>query len=370
MRVSKLFIVGYLAISFISCDKVKNNDTYKIGAVVFLTGQQSMLGQEIKNSIDIAVEDYNKQFKERKIEVIYEDSKDNANSGIMAFNKLINSGISIVITTGDVVSLSIAPIAKREKVIQIATVAANSDLTRDNDMLIRVWPMSVSYGKKIAGFAINNLRIKKTAILFINNEYGISSSNGFKDEILLNNGTVINKESFEISDKNLKPQIIKILSDNPDAIYITGFGTGYANAIKQIRELKFKGIILTDNTISINYFFEQTKGYNEGIYFVSTLFGEESNNNLVSNYIKKYKELHKNDPSFLGAFGYDSVQILFNAIDRIGTNNESIKNYIFKNKFNGLNGVISYDDNREIDFQLVVKQVIDGQVKIIREIDK
>ena len=155
----------------------RKDSVIKIGAIVFLTGNQSTLGSEVNNAFNIAMEDINKKggLNGKKVQLIVEDSKDLPKDGIMAFNKLVMDKIPIIITTGDVVSLSIAPIANKDSVILLTTIAAGSEITQNGEWVYRVWIQAERQAKAIADYTFQNLKIKKSAILFINNDYGITS---------------------------------------------------------------------------------------------------------------------------------------------------------------------------------------------------
>ncbi|HXQ37479.1 MAG TPA: ABC transporter substrate-binding protein, partial [Anaerolineales bacterium] len=93
-------------------------DTYRIGAIVFLTGPQAPLGEEVRNALTIATEEINANggVNTKRVELVYEDSKDSPREAITAFYRLEAERIPVVISTGDVVSLNLAPIAGERKI--------------------------------------------------------------------------------------------------------------------------------------------------------------------------------------------------------------------------------------------------------------
>ncbi len=348
----------------------RKDSVIKIGAIVFLTGNQSTLGSEVNNAFNIAMEDINKKggLNGKKVQLIVEDSKDLPKDGIMAFNKLVMDKIPIIITTGDVVSLSIAPIANKDSVILLTTIAAGSEITQNGEWVYRVWIQAERQAKAIADYTFQNLKIKKSAILFINNDYGITSSNIFKRIFTQFGGTITGMDSYSIEQKDIKNQIIKLIQNKPEAIFVTGFGMGYANCIRQLRSMNYKGLIVTDNTFSIPFFQEQTKSANEGIYFTSTLFDENSMDSISYNFSKKYFENYNMKPSFVGAFAYDALNLAIHCIEQGEYNNIKMK-YVLNNlnNYKGLIGNIKFNKTGEIDFPLVIKKMEKGIVRIVSD---
>jgi ABC-type branched-subunit amino acid transport system substrate-binding protein len=88
----------------------------RIGTILFLTGNQAVLGEEIKNGLVLANELDNEK-AEQKIELVIEDSGDDPNKAISAYNKLRLEKIPIIISSGDQVSYVLSSIANKDKIL-------------------------------------------------------------------------------------------------------------------------------------------------------------------------------------------------------------------------------------------------------------
>jgi ABC-type branched-subunit amino acid transport system substrate-binding protein len=61
-----------------------------------------------------------------------------------------------------------------------------------------------------------------------------------------------------------------------------------------------------------------------------------------------YKAAYKADPAYalFAVAGYDATKIIFDAIDKVGTDSTKIKNYLYKMPaYNGIMGNLTFDKN-------------------------
>jgi len=361
-------ISGLFMATFSACTKkVTEPETIKIGAVVFLTGPQSVLGEEVKNAFTVALDEINQKtgINGKKLDIIYEDSKDSPKDAIMAFNRLMLQKPPLVIVTGDVVGLSLIPLADKNNIPLLATVAAGPEITQKSKWAFRVFVQSGRQGELMADYAYKTLKIKSVASLYINNDFGITTSGGFKKVFESQGGKIKGVESYELGDKDMRAQIKKLQTLKPEAIYVTGFGDGYGACIKQIREMGYKGLLLSDNSLSIPYFRQQTTPASEGAYFTSTLYDESSEVPMTAGFIKKYQEKFNSTPSFIGAFAYDALKLASSALEKGGESSDGIRESLLSMKMDGLVGKIAFDQKGDLDFPLVIKKIENGKILIV-----
>jgi branched-chain amino acid transport system substrate-binding protein len=337
---------------------------YKIGAIVFLTGPQAPLGAEVQNALRVAQEELNEKggVNGKKINILYEDSKDSPRDAIAAFNRLETQNVPVIISTGDVVSLNLTPIVDEKKIPMIATVAAGPDIPQKSDWVFRVFIQATRQAETMGSYAAQQLRMKSAAVLSINNEFGVATSGKFKETFERLGGKVTGAETFGVADRDVRAQVTKLKAANPDAIYITGFGDGYAACIKQVRELKFAGTILSDSSLSIPYFQQQTTPANEGAYFTSTLFDANYEQQQARGFFARYRAKFNSDPGFVGAFAYDSLNLIAAALARGDDTPKGIRDSLLSLKdYQGAIGKMSFDAQGEVSFPLVVRKMQNGK---------
>jgi branched-chain amino acid transport system substrate-binding protein len=341
---------------------------YRVGAIVFLTGPQAPLGEEVKNALQIATDELNNKggIGGKSVEVLYEDSKDTPRDAIMAFYRLNTEQVPVIISTGDVVSLNLAPIVGEKQIPMIATVAAGPDITKISNYVFRVFLQTAPPAELMADFAYKKLGLRSIAILSINNEFGLASDAAFKNKFEGLGGRITGIDHYNITDRDVRAQIVKLQVAGPEGIFVGGFGEGYGACIKQVREMKFKGLLLTTNSLSIPYFQKQTQPASEGAYFTSTLYDEYYEAPVASNFTRKYKERFGSNPSYIGAFAYDSLKLVGIAIERGGYTPVGIRKALLEVKdYEGVVGPMAFDNQGELSFPLVVKQIQNGRPVVI-----
>ena len=118
-----LVTIGVIAVIVIGVFVYLNNagneqETLKIGAILPLSGDVAVYGNNTKKGIDLAVDEINKTggVNGKKIEIIYEDSKAEPKTGVTAMHKLIKNKVQAVIDNSvSSVALAIAPIGDKIK---------------------------------------------------------------------------------------------------------------------------------------------------------------------------------------------------------------------------------------------------------------
>lgn len=372
MRHKVAFILGLTVLILSACSAgTQNSDTMKIGAIVFLTGPQANLGTEVKNAFELAQVELNAAggINGKKVEVVIEDSHDNPKDAIMAFNKLTTGDLPLLITTGDVCSLKLAPLIEEKKIPAIATVAAGPDIVKDGGHMFRLFIQAERQGDTMGNFAAKSLKLSKAGILSINNEFGVSSANAFRKSFETGGGKVSVQETFEIGDRDVRIAAGKLIGSKPDAIYVTGFGPGYCTAVKQLKELGFKGAVLTDATLTVPWVEEQVGTASDGAYCADVAFSEKDANDKAFNdsYVKRFKS----KPSFVAAFAYDALKLASKAANESDGTRDGIYTALsgIKN-FDGLTGRIGFDGKRDASFPLLVMRVEGGKRTSAERIEK
>src|SRR5207249_4298494 len=94
-------------------------------------------------------------------------------------------------------------------------------------------------GWAMAQFALNDLKLKKFAILYaVNSDYSVGLKDYVSDAVKAGGGEIVATESYtEGKDVDFKAQLTKIKESNPEAIFVTGYYTEAGLIAKQARQL-------------------------------------------------------------------------------------------------------------------------------------
>jgi len=364
-----IFLVGSLFL-FNGCKK-KEPEVIKIGAILPLTGSASLLGEYVKNGIDIAVEELNSMggIKGKKIKVVFGDSKNDPKEGVAIFNNLLAiEKLPVVISAMTGVTQAIIPIADKNKVVLFATTVSASGITEKSPWTFRLFVTADIDAKTMANFASDKLKFKRVGILHVNDDFGLSFSKIFTSTFEEKGGKVIFTDGFDKGTTDYRGMLTKVKSNLPDAIYILGYDNHLGLLPKQMHELKINIPILSIGTIAQPNIMAQAGSALDGTYFTATEFSADTPQTPEAKlFIEKYKTKYGKDPNYFSAFAYDVIMITTDAIKNKGYSSDGIREGLLDIKgFRGVTGVILIKSNRDADFKMVVKTIKDGKVKDVK----
>lgn len=339
-----------------------------IGALMFLTGTFADTAQSMVRGMQMAVEENNIRYDGgRVVQLNVEDGKTEAKASVAAVQKLLQDKIDLLILSGDNQVPAVANMTNRAKIPAIVPVTANSSwLSKDGEVswMFRYFTSSYGVAHLMAEFGAKELKAKTGSVLYLNSEYGLDGVCGFRDAFVQCGGEIVAEELFAESMVNIRAQIEKILTKNPDVVYVVGYGVGYYSSINQLRERGFSGQILTCEHITSPESRANVKDL-EGIYFVTQTTPSSARYQKFS---EKFRVQFGRDPDIYAAYGYDSINILLSAYDSAGGANEGIRRRLSQVKsYPAVLGDVSFCENGECIIQLTCARMnSDGSYKILR----
>lgn len=348
------------------------NGSYKIGAILALTGDVATYGIPEQKVIEIAVHEINSKggIKGKKLEIIYEDGKCNPKDGNAAAQKLIHIDKVKVIIGGSCSSetLGAAPIAEANKVIMIAPSSTSPDITKSGDFIFRVSPSDANAGIVAADYAFDQLRARKAALITESSSYPQGLRRIFRENFVKLGGKVVADEVYNPDDTDFRAQVAKVKSANPDLIYIVpqAHPKGIL-LIKEIKEAQLKQQLLTAEVLIGRNVIKEYSEYVEGLIGVEQEFNDS--NPKAAALFKKYREQSKEEPPFptYMAGAYDIVYLISDAISVHGNDSGKIRDYLYAvNNYNGALGNITMDKNGDPIMKYNVKQVRNGKLIILK----
>jgi branched-chain amino acid transport system substrate-binding protein len=334
----------------------------KIGAILPLSGKNATYGNEIKNAIDLAIEEINNSggINGRKIEVIYEDDQADPKVGVNAMQKLVNID-KVPVVLGSWVSgvvVASAPIAEKAKVIVMAEAIAPS-ITNAGDYIFRIQPSATYYSDKLMEVVINKLGLKKIAIIYINNEFGVALRDTLRSATQRLGGQIVAEESYMPGDSDFRSQLTKIKSAKPEALFIGGYQE-QINIIKQANELGLKTQFLAGPPFESQTTIQSLGNLAEGVIYPYHFAVEKANPKTIS-YMEAYKKKFGVETGGFAPLMYDAVYIIANAMKKCETNTDCIKTELYNTNYNGVSGNITFDKNGDPIIPIIIKTVKNGK---------
>ncbi len=171
----------------------------------------------------------------------------------------------------------------------------------------------------------------------------------------------MSNQSYTQGDADFKGQLSSIRSAEPDVIYIPGYYGDVALIAKQARALGLAQPLLGGDGWDAPELWQLGGDALNGSY-ISTHYSVDDPSPAIQAFVEGYKQRYGNLlPDAHAALAYDAMRILFDAINRAGTDDSvKLREALAETKnFGGVTGMISMDADRNAVKPAVVLKLQD-----------
>lgn len=298
---------------------IGQNDALSGGGAVYGIPQQraiQLAADEInaKGGVKVGADNY-------KIKVITYDDKGNPTEATNSVRKLIDrDGVKFV--TGFCCSGPTSAVAsfigREDAVMLVGTAAERSITTQGNANLFRTRPPA-DYTGAAAGTFVASRGVKTIAVIgaldvSIYQQY----LDAFEREFTKGGGKIIAKESFAFGDRDMTPQLTKVRSLNPDAIFVMGYVEQCAFVYRQATELglKMPRYGFTGGN-EAQFLKVATSEQMEGVWDLRpTELTVEALGPTAVAFVKNYTAKFNEAPTPNAPYAYDQIYVLRNALEK------------------------------------------------------
>lgn len=352
----KLFsILAVAMLAFIGCGKkaeepksAADKTVIKVGVIAPLTGDVAQYGNSAKEGIQLRIDEINAEggINGKKIELIIEDDKGDAQEAINAYKKLTaKDKVDVVlgaVTSGP--SNAIAVISNTDKVPMITPTGTSQDITLSKPYIFRTTYTDPFQGGVMGRYAAKK-GYKKVAIMTnTSSDYSTGLAKSFKEEAE-KAGIQVVEEKYTTDDKDFKSILTNIKNAGVEAIFVPDYYNTIGLIATQAKELGITSQFLGgDGWDGVQNNFAAAT---EGALFASQ-YASDDTSEIVQNFIKTYKAKYSKDPDLFAALGYDTGSILINALkgakDLTG---DGIKDALKGTNLDLVTGKMSFDENND-----------------------
>lgn len=361
MKKSAVLIILLLILSLgiSSCGK-EDSSQIKIGVIAELTGDVPAVGASCKNAAEMAVAEINDAGgiqlgdKKYRIKLLIEDNAGKADQSASSAQKLITQQkvTAIVGPNASRYALPAAEIAETSKVILITPWSTAPKATLDSrtgaskKYVFRACFIDPFQGRVLAKFALDNLKLKKAAVLYdVASEYNKGIAEFFKEVYEQNGGKVVAFETYTTNDKDFSSQLTKIKQAGPDVIFLPNY---YSEVPLQIQQAKRLGITVpfigSDSWGSEELVKLCGKDCND--YYFSTHYAADASTDATRKFIASYKTKYGTTPDDVAALTYDSFGLLWQALKTAGKNDrQAVRDALAKiPQYEGVTGNMQFKE--------------------------
>ncbi|MBW2515096.1 MAG: penicillin-binding protein activator [Deltaproteobacteria bacterium] len=182
---------------------------HSIGCLLPLTGPYKTYGDKALQGIELALNEYHRVNKEKPIHIIVKDTASDPFQAVQAVRELDEANVSAII--GPIISAEPAAMEAQSRGIPIVLFTQKDNITRIGDFVFRNFITPRMQIESLAAYAVKEMGFKRFAILYPDENYGITYMNLFWDEVLHLGGAVVGAESYDPMDTDFAKPIKKLV---------------------------------------------------------------------------------------------------------------------------------------------------------------
>jgi branched-chain amino acid transport system substrate-binding protein len=315
----RLFLSSTVAAVTLLCSgAVLATETFKIGLILPMTGQQASTGRQIEAAAKLYMAQNGDTVAGRKVELIVKDDTSVPDvTKRLAQELVVNDKVNVLAGFGITPSaLATAPIATQSKTPQVVMAAATSSITLASPYIVRTSFTLPQASVSMADWAPKN-GIKKVVTLVSDYGPGIDAEKFFKDRFLFNGGTVVETLRVPLRNPDFAPFLQKVRDAKPDGLFVFVPSGAGAAVMKQFLErgMDKAGIkLIGTGDITDD---DQLNDMGDGAIGVVTSHHYSASHNSPANkkFVEAFQKANKGmRPNFMAVGGYDGMRVIYEAL--------------------------------------------------------
>lgn len=340
----------------------------EVGAVLPLTGSAAEWGTPVRKALLLAQDEINGSggINGKKIHLNIEDDRCDASGGISALQKIIATQrpVAVIGAVCSAVTLAIAPVAERSRIVLISPASTNPAITNAGDYIFRVIPTDALRGTIFARYVYAQGH-RTVSLLYIKNDAGVGNKDSFAAEFRRLGGRVASEDSYPENSRDVRSQLAKIAAAKPDAIMIVSYPEDSALVLRQAHELGiqpplyFQTEALDDPNVIKN-----AAGAADGVTYI---LPAPATGGAAVAFADKYKRKWGGPPETFAAEGYDSLMLIATLLRKTATvSSDVLKSELYKTAdYAGASGTITFDGNGDVLKPMAIKRIVNGNPVIV-----
>jgi branched-chain amino acid transport system substrate-binding protein len=347
MRKSML-IAGAVVAALAFAAPVAAQQKVKIGFISTFSGPQGVMGQYMKDSVELALDHLGRKVGGLEVEMVYGDDQFKPDVGLQVAEEMLKKQqvdfMSGIIWSN--VMMAVVPVVTGAGKIMVGSNAGASPLAgaQCNELYFTTsWNNDQT--PEAMGKFMQDQGITDVYLLAPNYQAGKDMLAGFKRYF---KGRIIDEVYTKMGQQDYQAEITQLRSKNPKAVFAFYPGGMGIQFLRQYDQAGLRGqlplyTVYTVDEISLPAVKDAAVGIYETRYWSPDL-KNPANEKFVGDYKKKYGKL----PVFYGAQAYDSIMLIDSAVKATRGNLKDTKALVMamrKANFNSLRGPFQYNVN-------------------------
>ena len=363
--VTMLALVLLVTASFAVAD-----EAIKVGVIGPMTGPYAVYGLAVQYGAQIAAEEINAKGGVQ-FEVLAEDDQGDGELGVNAYNKLLDDGVSLMLSTVTSGScLAVSDVAFEDRVFMLTPSGSADAITNDKDNVYRVCFKDSAQGLASAQYIVDNALATKVGVTYNNaQDYSMAIYNSFKQKAAELNLEIVAEAAFsDDTNADFSVQIAKMQEAGAELVFLPIYYTPASMILVQTDSVGYNpvffGVDGMDGILTLEGF---DPALAEGVMLL-TPFSADAEDELTKNFVAAYQAKHGEIPNQFAADAYDGMYALKAAVELAGITSETAPEdacelmipAMQEIEVVGLTGTMRWDATGEVDKTPTAVVIKDG----------
>ncbi|TWG39936.1 amino acid/amide ABC transporter substrate-binding protein (HAAT family) [Acidovorax delafieldii] len=297
---------------------VAQDNVFKIGLILPMTGQQATTGRQIEAAARLYIAQNGDMVGGKKVQLIIKDDTSLPDvTRRLAQELVVNEKVNVLAGMGITPSaMATAPLATQSKTPLVVMAAATSSITEASPYVVRTSFTLPQVSVALADWAPKN-GIKKVVTLVSDYGPGIDAEKFFNQRLTFNGGQVTEALRVPLRNPDFAPFLQKVRDAKPDALFVFVPSGAGAAVMKQFLErgmdkagIKLIGTGDVTDDDQLNDMGDGALGVVTSHHY-SAAHPSPMNKKFVEAFEKANKGLR---PNFMAVGGYDGMRVIYEAL--------------------------------------------------------
>lgn len=308
-----------LAASLLFSVSAAAEDTFKIGLILPMTGQQASTGRQIEAAAKLYMAQNGDKVAGKKVELIVKDDTSVPDvTKRLAQELIVNDKVNVLAGFGITPSaFATAPLATQSKTPMVVMAAGTSSITQSSPYIVRTSFTLAQSSVSMADWAASKGGMKKVVTLVSDYGPGIDAEKFFKERFTFDGGTIVESLRVPMRNPDFAPFLQKVRDAKPDGLFVFVPSGAGAAVMKQFLErgMDKAGIkLIGPGDITDD---DQLNDMGDGALGVVTAhFYSAAHPSAVNKkFVEAFKKANKGmRPNFMAVGGYDGMHVIYEAL--------------------------------------------------------
>lgn len=383
-------------------DSAKNVQSQTVGVVLPLSGRNAPVGQRALRGLEMGL---GLHIPGSGFKLAVMDSEGNPDSARRGVERLVKED-NVIAIVGSLLSKTAPAVAAKSDELGVPTIALSqrSGLTEIGPTVFRNSLTSGMQVRTLVRTAMEDMGMKKFAILYPNDPYGIEFTNIFWDEVLARGGEVTAVQTYSVKETDFRLVIQRLVGTyfgearqdefnmrlkelqqsgkkhsvrksnlenvlppivDFDAIFIPDSARAMGQISAMLSYNDVRGVkLLGTNLWNTKDIAKRAGNFAQSLVFVDSITPSSQDR---SRFVGEYRSLYNEEPSLIEIQAYDAGLILRQLIASGASSREDlVKKMSELNRFPGSLGSLSINAEREIERPVTALTIEKGEVIPLR----